>query len=129
MNLKVNDRIKDLHKKTIDHSYTKTQWWAKMKEKLSPAEVQELVGNAKMGLDYLLESEAVEALAITQFPWMTNQIEVVSDFGPTKGTMVFLDSWLTRIKANKTPSRPKDLIHLENICEIAENIDKLDDLF
>ena len=137
MDIKVRESVSDLHSEVIDHRYLKTQWWPMLESRLSGPEFQELVSSAKMGLDYLLGNENVEALAITQFQWMSNPMEITREvFGQSgvkkadrKMETVTLPSWLERMKRDKSPSRPKDLLHLSVICEIAENIDSFDDMF
>lgn len=123
MDIKTKDALSKLHKTVLDTRLNKMQWWPMAQANIEPAAWQETVSSAKMGLDYLLNNPGVEALAITAFPWMTNRMESEIMYGPNKGTMQTYPSWLEKIKETKATTRPKDLIHLSIICEIAENMD------
>ena len=127
MDIKVKDQLVKLHEEVIEANYHKSQWWPMMKARLSGTEAQEVVSSAKMGLDYLLQNKDVEALAITAYPWMTNEFEVERTEGK-EVVKVKLPSWIARIHRDKAVSRPKDLIHLSLICEIAENIESYDEM-
>ena len=135
MDIKTRNTVAALHTEVIEARYHKTQWWPMLKTQLSGSEFQELVSSAKMGLDYLLGNENVEALAVTANPWMTremtNEYPVLDKQGKDTGQIntVVYPSWLAKMKEQKTVTRPKDLLHLSLICSIAENIDSFDDMF
>jgi hypothetical protein len=134
MDIKTADKVKAIHKDAVDNNYSKTTWWPQIKASLAPTEMQELVSSAKMGLDYLLGNENIEALAVTMFPWMmremTRQTPIKNQKGEETGEVstITYPSWLAKMKENKATAKPNDLVHLARICEIAENIESYDDM-
>ena len=117
-----------LHKAAVEGRWTKETWWPAAMDILGDMR-GEILAAAKTGLDHLLNNEAVEALAVSSNPWMTNQMEFTYMYGPQKGTKGVSPSWLEKIKEEKSPRRPNDLLHLARICYIAENLEAYDDMF
>ena len=119
--------VKTLHEDAVNSGLSKASWKAEMKRLVKPAELQELVGNAKSGLLYLRDQSIVD-LAVREYPWMNNRITVErKQFRSEKMEKVTMPSWIDRIR-DQGIVRPKDLIHLNRICELAENKDALEDM-
>ena len=127
MDTKLFDSIKKLHDETVSANHSKATWKVELKNRIGEEQLQELVSSAKAGLLYLRDQSIVD-LAIREYPWMANEIEIErKQFRSEKMEKVKMPAWIDRIRSQGIV-RPKDLIHLNRICELAENRDALEDM-
>ena len=126
MDATTNEKIRDLHEEAVEARYSKATWKALMTTRFSPEQLAIISGDAQAGIMYLKEKDLV-SLAIREYPWMNNQIEVERKDTNGKVSMVKMSSWIDRIREVGVV-RPKDLIHLSNIVSLAENREAIEDL-
>lgn len=124
--------LSDLHKEAVSNHYSKATWKSILSSKLDANKLEEVSKAARVGMAHLRD-QAIVDLAIREYPWMSNEMQVEENqFTTTKEKnpkkhMVSKPSWIDRIRDTGVV-RPKDLIHLSNIIDLAENREAIESM-